>query len=79
MMICRHMVYHVLYAQNVNKERLLMKIPENEQMLILEQQNNELRELLKESKDFLAKIGTLKPLIMQDCKNLINKIHNVSS
>jgi hypothetical protein len=56
-----------------------MKIPDNEQMLILEQENNELRELLKESRDFLAKIGTLKPLIMQDCKDLINKIHNVNS
>ena len=56
-----------------------MKIPVNEQMLILEQENDELRELLKESRDFLAKIGTLKPIIMQDCKNLISKIHNASS
>ena len=73
------MEYHVYNVQNVNKERLMMKIPDNEQMLILEQQNNELRELLKESRDFLAKIGTLKPLIMQDCKDLIEKIHNVNS
>lgn len=78
-MICPHMAYHVLNVKNANKERLLMKIPVNEQMLILEQENDELRELLKESRDFLAKIGTLKPIIMQDCKNLISKIHNASS
>ena len=48
-----------------------MKIPVNEQMLILEQQNNELRQLLKESRDFLAKIGTLKPILMKDCKDLV--------
>jgi|TARA_R100001082_G_scaffold31612_1_gene16199 hypothetical protein len=53
-----------------------MKIPVNEQMLILEEENNDLRELLKESRDFLAKIGTLKPIIMQECKDLIEKINN---
>jgi len=53
-----------------------MRIPVNEQMLILEQQNNELRELLKESRDFLAKIGTLKPILMKDCKDLVTKINN---
>jgi len=53
-----------------------MKIPSNEQMLILEEQNNELRELLKESRDFLAKIGTLKPILMKDCKDLVTKINN---
>jgi len=53
-----------------------MKIPVNEQMLILEEENNDLRELLKESRDFLSKIGTLKPIIMQECKDLIEKINN---
>lgn len=55
-----------------------MRIPArdfNEHILNLEDDNNRLRNLLKESKDFLAKIGTLKPLIMQDCKNLIEKIN----
>tara|TARA_R110002012_G_scaffold7854_2_gene36325 strand:+ start:491 stop:685 length:195 start_codon:yes stop_codon:yes gene_type:complete len=58
----------------------------NEHILNLEDDNNRLRELLKESRDFLAKIGTLKPIIMQECKDLIEKInkhrtyeHNASS
>ena len=52
-----------------------MKIPANEQMLILEEENNDLRELLKESKNFLAKIGTLKPIMMKECKDLVDKIN----
>tara|TARA_R100000234_G_scaffold38018_1_gene22481 strand:+ start:11332 stop:11529 length:198 start_codon:yes stop_codon:yes gene_type:complete len=58
----------------------------NESLLILEEENDKLRTLLKESRDFLAKIGTLKPIIMQECKDLIEKInkhrtyeHNVGS
>tara|TARA_R100000781_G_C4053226_1_gene118399 strand:- start:42 stop:239 length:198 start_codon:yes stop_codon:yes gene_type:complete len=47
----------------------------NEHILNLEDDNNRLRELLKESRDFLAKIGTLKPIIMQECKSLIEKIN----
>jgi len=47
----------------------------NEHIWNLEEDNDRLRNLLKESKDFLAKIGTLKPLIMEDCKSLIKKIN----
>ncbi len=56
-----------------------MKIPENEQMLILEQENNELKELVTEIRNFLGKIGTLKPLIMDDCKSLLEKCDNARS
>tara|TARA_R110000744_G_scaffold47257_3_gene104123 strand:+ start:8661 stop:8831 length:171 start_codon:yes stop_codon:yes gene_type:complete len=55
-----------------------MKIPKNEQMLILEEENNELRELIIELRSFLGKIGTLKPLIMDDCKKLLIKCDNAS-
>lgn len=62
------------------------RVIDNESLLILEEENDKLRTLLKESRDFLAKIGTLKPIIMQECKDLIEKInkhrtykHNASS
>ena len=57
------------------------RVIDNESLLILEEENDKLRTLLKESRDFLDKIGTLKPIIMQECKDLIEKIdkHNASS
>jgi hypothetical protein len=50
-----------------------------EQVEILKQKDNRIMELeviLDDTKIFLKTIGTLKPLIVDNCKKLIKKIEN---
>ena len=50
-----------------------------EQIEILKQKDNRIMELeviLDDTKIFLKTIGTLKPLIVDNCKKLIKKIEN---
>ena len=47
---------------------------ENEKLLILEEENSNLRKLLSELNEYLVKLGTFKPLVMDQCRIFIEKI-----
>jgi len=47
---------------------------ENEKLLILEEENSNLRKLLSELNEYLVKLGTFKPLVMDQCRHFIKKI-----